>query len=395
MWYLYTILLVIFIALLTKAYIKVRDPFWYSQPVHHIYDVFSRFRNNTVININPPTANKYVNIINVKTTRVADMDEVDVAKACDFITNNFLREKDYIEYKPTQDNIVGYLNASNHPSYINVYKIPSMRYDAESKKYVDEDEYCSVMTARPLVVTLFSVEPFPTYYVDHLCVKPEMRGKGIAAKSIQTFYHNVSRDYSKINTYIFKREGKLTGIVPLTLFNIKAFHTSDIPNIAFPHDAYNVIKIGRENIQMLAEFIKRKQTSFMCTILPELTNLLNNIKMNNIAIYGIYLHGDLISAYVFRDAATYYNNKKTVELLCSMEECDTNIFVAGFTQALHLHCKETTSEKLIMDETAGNIIVANYLSKVNIYPFLVTNGAFYFYNYIAQTLPPSKCFILA
>jgi len=156
MWYLYTILLVIFIALLTKAYIKVRDPFWYSQPVHHIYDVFSRFRNNTVININLPTANKYVNIINVKTTRVADMDEVDVAKACDFITNNFLREKDYIEYKPTQDNIVGYLNASNHPSYINVYKIPSMRYDAESKKYVDEDEYCSVMTARPLVVTLFS-----------------------------------------------------------------------------------------------------------------------------------------------------------------------------------------------------------------------------------------------
>ena len=395
MWYLYTILLVIFIALLTKAYIKVRDPFWYSQPVHHVYDVFSRFRNNTVININPPTANKYVNIINVKTTRVADMDEVDVAKACDFITNNFLREKDYIEYKPTQDNIVGYLNASNHPSYINVYKIPSVRYDTESKKYVDEDEYCSVMTARPLVVALDSGDPFSSYYVDHLCVKPEMRGKGIAAKSIQTFYHNVSRDYSKINTYIFKREGKLTGIVPLTLFNIKAFHTSDIPNIAFPHDAYNVIKISRENIHMLVEFIKRKKTSFMCTILPEITNLLNNIKLNNIAIYGIYLHGDLISVYVFRDAATYYNNKKTVELLSSIEECDTNIFVAGFTQALHLHCKETTSEKLIMDETAGNIIVANYLSKVNIYPFLVTNGAFYFYNYLAQTLPPSKCFILA
>ena len=395
MWYLYTILLVIFIALLTKAYIKVRDPFWYSQPVHHVYDVFSRFRNNTVININPPTANKYVNIINVKTTRVADMDEVDVAKACDFITNNFLREKDYIEYKPTQDNIVGYLNASNHPSYINVYKIPSVRYDTESKKYVDEDEYCSVMTARPLVVALDSGDPFSSYYVDHLCVKPEMRGKGIAAKSIQTFYHNVSRDYSKINTYIFKREGKLTGIVPLTLFNIKAFHTSDIPNIAFPHDAYNVIKISRENIHMLVEFIKRKKTSFMCTILPELTNLLNNIKLNNIAIYGIYLHGDLISAYVFRDAATYYNNKKTVELLSSIEECDTNIFVAGFTQALHLHCKETTSEKLIMDETAGNIIVANYLSKVNIYPFLVTNGAFYFYNYVTQTLPPSKCLILA
>ena len=394
MWYLYTILIVLFIVIIIKAYIKVTDPFWYSQPVHHVYDVFSRFRNNTVININKPTANKYVNIINVKTMRIADMDDDDIVKACDFITNNFLRVKDFIEYKPTKDNIVGYLNAANHPAYINVYKIPIMRYDAESNKYVNDEEYCSVMTARPLMVTLISIEPFPTYYVDHLCVKPEMRGKGLAAKSIQTFYYNVSRDYSKINTYIFKKEGKLTGIVPLTIFNIKAFNIIDIPNIAFPHDAYKLITIGIENVQLFVELIKRKGSYFMCTILPELTNLLNNIKLNNITIYGIFLHGDLISVYVFRDAAIYYNNKKTVEILGSIEECDTNIFVAGFTQALHLHRKETTSEKLIMDETGGNIIVTNYLSTVSINPFLISNGAFYFYNYIAQTLPPSKCFIL-
>ena len=48
-----------------------------------------------------------------------------------------------------------------------------------------------------------------------------------------------------------------------------------------------------------------------------------------------------------------------------------------------------------LEETGANIIVANYLSKVNINPFIITNGAYYFYNYIAQSIPPSKCFILA
>ena len=395
MWYIYTIAIIFFIFLILKAYFKVRNPFWNSQPVHQMYDIFSRFKSNTVIHNELIPANQYVNIINVKTTRVAEMSEEDVKKACDFISTNFLREKDYIEYKPTKDNIMGNLTASNNPSYINIYKHPTMRYNADTKQYVDEDEYYSVMTARPLNITLDGVPPFPTYYVDHLCVLPEMRGKGVAAKSIQTFYYNVSRDNPKINTYIFKREGRLTGIVPLTIFNIKAFNVINIPNISFPHDAYKLIKITRENIPMFVEFINRKKGVMKCTILPEITNLLNNIKLNNLVVYGIFLHGDLISSYIFRDAATFYLKKRTSELLCSAEECDTNIFVAGFTQAIHQHYKETHSDNLIMDETGANIIVTNYLSKVNINPFIITNGAYYFYNYIAQTIPPSKCFILA
>jgi hypothetical protein len=326
---------------------------------------------------------------------VSDMSDEDIKTACDFISTNFLREKDYIEYKPTRDNIMGNLSASNNPSYLNVYKRPTFKYNVATKQYDDEEQYFSVMSARPLNITLEGVTPFPTYYVDHLCVLPEMRGKGVAAKSIQTFYYNVSRDNPKIKTYIFKREGRLTGIVPLTIFNIKAFDVINIPTISFPHDAYKLIKITRENIPMFVEFINRKKGVMKCAILPEITNLLNNIKLNNLTIYGILLHGDLISSYIFRDAAMFYLKKRTTELLCSAEECDTNIFVAGFTQAIRQHSKESSSDKLIMDETSANIIVTNYLSKVNVTPFIITNGAYYFYNYITQTIAPSKCFILA
>lgn len=395
MWYIYTIITLVVFCLCVKAYVKVRDPFWYNQPVHHVYDIFSRFKNNTIINLNPPETNQYVNIINVKTERIDGMAKDEIACACDFVATNFLREKDFIEYKPTESNIMGYLDSNNHPSYISVYKCPSMKYDEKTKKYSDVDELYSVMTARPLKVTLTGIMPFPTYYVDHLCVLPEMRGKGIAAKSIQTFYYNVSRDYAKIRTYLFKREGKLTGIVPLTVFNIIGFDIISIPRIAFPYDAYKLIQITGENISILVDFVNYKKSYFKCTILPDLSNLLNNIKLNNIAVYGIFLQGDVIAVYIFRDSATFYGNKKATELLCSAEECDTNIFVAGFTQALRIHCNETGCDKIIMDATGGNIIISNYCAKVNITPFVITIGAYYFYNYITQTIPPSKCFILA
>jgi len=395
MWYIYTIIIVVVFCLCLKAYVKVRDPFWYNQPVHHVYDIFSRFKNNTIVNVNPPKTNQYVNILNVKTERIDSMSKDDIARACEFVATNFLREKDFIEYKPTESNIMGYLNSTNHPSYISVYKCPSMKYDEKTKKYLDVDELYSVMTARVLNVTLTGITPFPTYYVDHLCVLPEMRGKGIAAKSIQTFYYNVSRDYAKIRTYLFKREGRLTGIVPLTIFNIKGFDIISIPRINFPHDAYKIIQITGENISILVDFVNNKKPDFKCTILPELSNLLNNINLNNITIYGIFLHGDVIAVYIFRDSATLYENKKAAELICSIEDCDTNIFVSGFTQALRLHCNETSCDKIIMDETSSNIIFTNYCSKVNIAPFIITNGAYYFYNYITQSLPPSKCFILA
>ena len=126
----------------------------------------------------------------------------------------------------------------------------------------------------------------------------------------------MSRDYAKIRTYLFKREGKLTGIVPLTVFNIIGFDIISIPRITFPHDAYKLIRL-LENISILVDFVNYKKSYFKCTILPDLSNLLNNIKLNNIAVYGIFLQGDVIAVYIFRDSATFYGNKKATELLCS------------------------------------------------------------------------------
>lgn len=389
MWYLYIILIIIVLLLFIKLYIKIKYSFWSSQPVYHMYDIFGRFKLNTIINNNPPDFNKYVNIIDIKTHSYDDLDDKQLEKICNFIRNNFIRMKGTVEYIPENKHILEPLKSSNHPSYINIYNEPSLTLNDK------EALYYSVMTARPLSVTLKNKYRFSTYYVDHLCVTQPMRKKNIANKSIQTFHYNVSRSNPKIQTYLFKRESKLTIIVPLTIFNIKAFKLSQIPVIAFPHAMYKVIEISIENINIFVDFVNSKKPELLCTILPDLTNLAANMKCNNISLYGIFVNNELISVYVFKDTSTSYENQRTAELLCSLEQCDTNIFVVGFTHALQLFCKKITAYRVIMDESSANIIVCNYLSKINTTPFLITNGAYYFYNYISESLPPSKCFILS
>tara|TARA_B110000483_G_scaffold20158_2_gene22317 strand:- start:920 stop:2083 length:1164 start_codon:yes stop_codon:yes gene_type:complete len=387
MWYLYIILIFIVLLLFIKLYIKIKYPFWSIQPVYHIYDFIGYFKLDKIINNNTPSINKYVNIINIKTYDISDLNSKQIDKICDFIRNNFIRINNYIEYIPENHNIIEYLKSSNHPSYVNIYKQPCYTKNCE-------EEYYSVMTARPLNVTLNN-NSFLIYYIDNLCVIEAMRKKNIANKSIQTFYYNGSHLYPKIQVHLFKREGKLTAIVPLTIFNIKAFNISNIFTVNLPHSMYKVVEISSSNLNMFTNFINLKKQSLQCIILPDLTNLINNIKANNLSLYGILSNNTLISIYVFRDCATYYENQKTGELLCSLENCDTNLFVAGFTHALKLFCKKIKAYKVIMDETSSNIIVCNYLSKVNIKPFLITNGAFYLYNYRCKTITPSKCFICA
>tara|TARA_B100001769_G_scaffold275316_1_gene277156 strand:- start:1024 stop:2190 length:1167 start_codon:yes stop_codon:yes gene_type:complete len=388
MWYLYIILIFICLVLFCKLYIKICYPFWCNQPVYHIYDLFGRFKLNTIISNDLPNINKYVNIIDIKTYKYNELDDTQLNEICDFIRNNYSRKSQIVEYIPKNHNILEYLKASNHPSFINVYIEPNI-----TKKI--KNNYYSVMSARPLNVTINNKHLFSTYYVDNLCVIEAMRKKNIANKSIQTFHYNGSRIYSKIKTVLFKRENKLTAIVPLTIFNIKAFDISQISFIKFPHEMYKVIEISSENINIFVEFVNSKKSDLLCTILPDLSNLLSNIKVNNISLYGILLNKQLVCIYVFRDSATYYNKINSIELLASLENCDTNIFVAGFTQALSLVCKKMEAGKVIMDESSANIIICNYLSKIKKTPFLITNGAYYFYNYRTSTIPPSKCFILA
>ena len=64
---------------------------------------------------------------------------------------------------------------------------------------------------------------FKAFYVDNLCVHKDMRNKGIAPKIIQTHEYIQRHKNKNICVSLFKREGNLTGIVPLTIYTTYQF----------------------------------------------------------------------------------------------------------------------------------------------------------------------------
>ena len=396
--FVFIILFIISFYLILRAIIKIKFHFWSVQPVFHIYDIHHWLRPNRIIDTALPSMNKYVNVLDIHTEAIDTMSEADVSAFCDFIKDNFLRNKSICaEYLPDERHIIEYMKGTNHKSYVSVYRRPQIisNVSKPTSTSISTDDIYSVISARALYITFKNAKPFPIYYIDNLCVNPAMRKKGIAPKAIQTLHYHLRRKNKNVSTFLFKREGEMTAIVPLTTFECRGYEVNTIKTVELPHASMAVIEVTGENLVLFVDFVKSMMATLECVIVPEVTNIANVIKCNNISIRGIIEHGKLIAAYVFRDAATIYQGDRALEVICSLSACPFNdIFYAGFSVALHACCKEWGCKKLLIDGLGDNTLISKYLCDHAIVPFLVSPSAFFLYNYVSYTFPPDKCFFV-
>ena len=119
------------------------------------------------------------------------------------------------------------------------------------------------MTTRPVQIqikkTASSSLKMYSYYVDYLCVHKHHRNSGIAPQQIQTHYYHQRRMNPDIHVNLFKREGKLTGIVPLCVYSTYLFDTT---SLGFRDNAkelpiiYKKVSCSPDSMRHLIEFMK-------------------------------------------------------------------------------------------------------------------------------------------
>lgn len=395
----YVVVSIIIIYLILKAVIKIKFHFWSRQPVFHIYDLHHWFRPNRVIESTLPQINEYTNLIDIRTCPVDEMSEDDVKVFCNFIRDNYLRNK-RAHYLPDERHIIEYMKGSNHSSYVSIYRRPKLDIRNMTNFIMSDNndeniDIFSVITSRILHITIKSIGSFPIYYIDNLCVNPEMRKKGVAPKAIQTLHYHLRRNNNLVKTFLFKREGEMTAIVPLTTFTTQGYDASMIPHIDLPHTSMSLISLNSNSMFLFVDFMKKQKKSHDCIVVPELTNLNNMVKAGIISLHGIIENDNLIALYVFRDSATVYDGERAIELICSISACHFNeIYYAGFTQALHACCKEWSATKVIIDGIGGNKLIINCIRSRGNTPFLTSPSAFFLYNYVSYTFDAGKCFLL-
>ena len=388
--------IILFVILTIFLYIRLKYRFWVIQPVFHFYDIHYWFNNAGIINHELPKKNRYTNFINIETIFFEKFNKNKQIKQFLFlIQKHYLKNKDNC-FNPKKENIFPYFIGHGHPCFFSFYYEKILFNDIKTNIIIEDKKLIGTITSRPLNIYIRKInKKISVYYVDYLCVDKNYRKKNIAPQIIQTHEYNQSHLNKKLSISLFKREGELTGIVPLCIYKTYCFNMQSWKTpISLPIQI-SLLKGDLQNLYYLYDFIK-EQNKWEITILPEISNLIELVKSDNIFVRMIVLNGEICGAYLFKKVCTEITKGKFV--LSSFASIKGNnisqdIFIQGFKVALYDILKNTIFHYLCIENISDNdIIIKNLLIKSP--PYIISPTAYFFYNFAYQTFPSNKVLIV-
>jgi hypothetical protein len=316
-----------------------------------------------------------------------------------FLCANYLQNGDN-KYVPKKNNIMAYFEGHNEDIFFSFYYEDELLANLKKGTTDRNRKLIGAMTTRPLslVINNNHESRFDVYYVDHLCVDKNKRKKGIAPQIIQTHHYNQRHHNRKIVVSLFKREGELTGIVPLCVYNTYGF---DMKGWKKPVDLpanISVVECGKTNIHHLFDFMRENIGSkFDICIQSEISNIMELIKSRNIYINMIIQDGEVKSAYFYRKTCTFIREK--CEAICCFASIncftkrETGVFVQGYKVALWKVCEQAGFKFAVVEELSDNYLLVDNLKARN-KPSIISPTAYFFYNFAYHTFKSNKTFIL-
>lgn len=390
--YYYLLIFFFVITIIFRFYVKITYKFWAYQPVFHYYNLLYWIYPIGIVNKDVPESNKYCNFINITNKSYFDYNETEIVEMVDLIRKNYNRNSD-AEYLPTKESFIANFTSHNDKSYISIYN--KEIFTMEKDRIKNENKIIGVITGKPINITL-KKEKLKSYYVDFLCVDKSHREKNIAPQLIQTYEYTQRHDNKLSKVSLFKREGKLTGIVPLTVYKSYIFNSKLIS--PKPIDKYKLIQITEVNFQLLTDFIDNNKYMFDCIAIVCKSNLLNLILKNIYKVYALLDKDTLVAAYFFKNNYIIYHVKelykkdkksiKSFDLIASINKCDVVSFVNGFKYVVdkkkYINIENISNNNIIIDN-----LLNNSLKPINISPM-----AYFFYNYIHRPITANKVLII-
>ena len=381
----YILALVIILYLLFKLYIKIRYPFWSSQPVFHNYNLINWISPSGIIN-DSPKINNYSNFIDITSKNFFDYSEEEIINIVDLINNNFKTNYGkHMEsnYLLNTNSFVAFFTGHINKSYISIYK--KQQYSLTQQKLQSTSCIIGVITGKPIIITIKN-KLLKSYYIDFLNIDKNYYNKDIEGQLIQTYEYYQMYDNKEIKISLFKHSGKLKGIIPLTNYNSYIF------NSALIHHKYNcnytVIELSEINFYLLINFINNSKTYFKCIIMVDESNLLHLIVKNIYKIYGLLdiNSNELKACYFFKQNNIIFNIKELykkeskkitlLDLVGSIKNCDKIDFINGFLIVLNKKCY------INIENLSYNNIIIQYLLNNSLIALNISHHSYFLYNYI-------------
>uniref|UniRef100_A0A6C0I7U0 glycylpeptide N-tetradecanoyltransferase n=1 Tax=viral metagenome TaxID=1070528 RepID=A0A6C0I7U0_9ZZZZ len=397
---LYFIGSIVLLIILFFIFIRIKYRFWAVQPVYHFYDIYYWFFNVGIIRHELPEKNRYTNLKEIETIEPSKVSDVKLRDFIDLIQLNYLRN-DGNTFIPEKENIMPYFEGHNSPTFLSLFWQPDVLLDMKTNNTVETKTLIGAITSRPLTVTIYNTKQhlikFDVFYVDYLCVKKGFRKKNIAPQLIQTHEYNQCHMNQKMCVSLFKREGELTGIVPITSYNTYLFNMKNwIKPPPELHSKTSLLVGDSQNMYYLYNFINENK-KWDITIVPELSNLISLSSSKNLYIYMMMTDMEINAIYIFRKTCTNIEKGKALlTLISSMNSTSIpmKMFIQGFKNALWaILLKNPEYHYLAIEDISDNKCIIDNI-KIKTHPVCESPTAYFFYNYARSPVSPYKTFIV-
>lgn len=390
----YVVLSIIVIVLIFHVYLRIAHPFWSIQPAFHIYDMHLWMFPNRIINKDLPSVNKYVKLFDAETFNIKTAPLDVVRKACALVRSDFLKTK-AVRYTPSDKDIIAYLSTTNYPSFMTIYSVPKTLH-CEKGTIIDRDVQ-GVITARPMYLQFNdgSTSSMCVNYVDNMCVRKDTRKQGIGQILIQTLHYSIRYLNTDITVSLFKREGEMTAIVPLTSYVTTGYTVYDIPQLRPERSSLYILHISPQTFTLLSGFLKNIASDFECILYPEKMLMLQLLIDGLLHVYVMVENNEILAAYFFRNTQSVINGTRGMECIATIDKTKhKDTFFTGFCTAVRRASRRLDAQFLWLEQTSDGCELAKALDRHGVPIRTSCFNAFFLYNYAKYSNRPEKCLMI-
>ena len=397
--------LVTIVLLISYIYIRISYGFWFYQPVFHLYDIYSYLFPCGIVEYDMPRYTKFTNLEDITMFSVHDLllkNNYKWKQFVNFIGSQYHRAGDN-SFLPRLEHITPYFTNHSHPCFVSFYYDRIFLENVEKSTMIPTNKIVSVMTSRPMEIIFNKTrktERIRAYYIDYLCVHKDYRKRGIAPEIIQTHYYSQRRRNKDIHVNLFKREGELTGIVPLCIYTSHLFPLSHTLQIGALPPYLNVVECTKTNLFYLSDFMKDKRDLFDLNICCEVSNMLDLVNSGNYLMYFIIESGNvneekIVGCIILKRTRVFIQkDKEMLSCIASIKDPDLSdeFFYEAFKIALSkikIHVSY-----LMVENISHNNHIVNEMQRNGEHAIVVSPMAYFFHNFVYNTALAHKVIVL-
>lgn len=424
------VFLAIFISYLCfLLYVKQQSPFWFHQPVYHMYLIYPKTfglwsKPYIIKRIPQIKPNLFSDFYHVKTMAYSDLTATQKTSLVTFLQGHYLDSEAFL-YDISERTVNTWLSGQKYQSFVSFYYEEKTEEERKGKQFSLKTSFrsdpISCMTTNQQYVWFpqwthnqqwkhdnetNQALYFPIYVWDFNCTHRDHKMSHISRNVIQTHLYNQYQQSSAVEPCIFKKEvTKCVGMVPLVEYETYTFFIQKTPISKLPI-GYKIKRIETRTINAWVELytqLPQLQSYFDICLMPALNNTLECIKQETHyvillictlggreTVKGLYIFKDMFT--VWDQPDTKLQQKRTIQCVSSVcyDMSESLYFFRGFVHSIKelYYQKKGYGVLTIEHNSHNNLILQRWNEK---YPLhMSTPTTYYLYNMVYPKSPVSS-----